>query len=246
MSIGGGPQIVKNGLTMNLDAGDRLSYSGAGSTWLDLSGNNYNAALANNFTYDAGNSLGQGAIQFDQLDDYATFSPSAYPSGTGDFAIETWLYLISNLTYLGSFVGYTGYICTGNAAGTIAPYIQSSGSGTTVPSRLAFEIMGGGVGASFTGLTIPIQRWHNICFTRISGTTNCYLNGSLVGTTAVLSGVSITAAPSSAVIAQNTVFAGYYGPLPARVSTFRTYIRKGLTQSEVVQNYNTHRARFGV
>lgn len=239
-------QIVKSGLTMNLDAGESISYPGAGSTWTDLSSNNYNASLANNFTYSAGLRYGQGAIQFDQLDDYATFSPSAYPSGTGDFAIDTWLYLISNLTYLGSFSAYTGYICTGNAAGTIALFIQSSGSGTAVPSRLGFERMGGGVGASFSSLTIPTLAWNNICLTRVSGTTNYYLNGSLVGTSAVLSGVSITAAPSSALIAQNTVFAGYYGSIPARVSTFRTYIGRGLSQSEVSQNYNALRGRFGV
>lgn len=241
-----GFRVVKTGLTMNLDAGDPLSYGGTGSTWTDISGNSYNASLANNFTYDSGGSFGRGAIQFDQLDDYATFSPAAYPSGTGDFAIDVWLYLISNLTYLGSFGAYTSYICTGNAAGTIALYIQSSGSGTSVPSRLGFERMGGGVGATFTGLTIPTLTWHNICFTRISGTTNYYLNGNLVGTSAVLSGVSITSAPSSALIAQNTVFAGYYGPLPARVSTFRTYIGRGLTQTEVTQNYEAYRRRFGV
>lgn len=241
-----GFRAVKTGLTMNLDAGDPLSYGGTGSTWTDISGNSYNASLANNFTYDSGGSFGRGAIQFDQQDDYATFSPAAYPSGTGDFTIETWLYLISNLTYLGSFPAYTGYICAGNASGTLALYIQSSGTGTAVPSRLGFERMGGGVGASFSGLTIPTLTWHNICLARGAGTTSCYLNGSLIGTSAVLSGVSITAAPSSALIAQNTVFAGYYGYLPARVSTFRTYIGKGLTQSEVTQNYESYRRRFGV
>lgn len=241
-----GKQIVKSGLTLSLDASDPLSYTGAGSTWSDLSSNNYNSTLANNFTYSSGSRYGQGAIQFDQLDDYATFSPTAYPSGTGDFAIETWLYLISNLTYLGSFPAYTGYICAGNASGTLALYIQSSGTGTAVPSRLGFERMGGGVGASFSGLTIPTLTWHNICLTRVAGTTSCYLNGSLVGTSAVLSGVSITAAPTSALIAQNTAFAGYYGPLPARVSTFRTYIGRGLTQEEVSQSFNALRGRFGV
>lgn len=112
MSVASGGQIVKSGLTMNLDAGDIASYSESRSTWFDISENNYNAALANNFIY--------------------------------------------------------------------------------------------------------------------------------------VSGVSITSAPSSATIAQNTAFSGYYGPLPARVSAFRTYIGKGLTQPEVSQNYRIHRARFEV
>jgi hypothetical protein len=246
MGISGGEQIVKSGLSISLDAGDPFSYSGSGSTWTDMSGNGYNASLANNFTYSSGSRLGQGAIQFDQLDDYATFSPSAYPAGTGDFAIETWVYLISNLTYLGSFAAYSGYICAGNASGTLALYIQSSSNSTAVPSRIGFERMGGGVGAAVTGLTIPITTWHNICLTRISGTTYFYLNGNQIGTSAVLSGVSITAAPSAAILAQNTVFAGYFGTLPARISSFRVYANRGLSAAEVSQNYSALRERFGV
>jgi hypothetical protein len=106
--------------------------------------------------------------------------------------------------------------------------------------------MGGGVGAVVTGLTIPITTWHNICLTRISGTTYFYLNGNQIGTSAVLSGVSITAAPSAAILAQNTVFAGYFGTLPARISSFRVYANRGLSAAEVSQNYSALRERFGV
>ncbi len=37
--------IVRDGLVLNLDAGNLASYPGIGNTWTDLSGNNKNATL---------------------------------------------------------------------------------------------------------------------------------------------------------------------------------------------------------
>lgn len=44
-----GPNIVTDGLILNLDAADRNSYPGTGTTWFDLSGNGNNATI--NTTY---------------------------------------------------------------------------------------------------------------------------------------------------------------------------------------------------
>lgn len=40
-----GPNIVKDGLVLYLDAANTKSYSGSGTTWYDLSGNNVNGTL---------------------------------------------------------------------------------------------------------------------------------------------------------------------------------------------------------
>jgi len=40
-----GPNTVKDGLTLCLDAADKNSYPGSGATWFDLSGNNYHATI---------------------------------------------------------------------------------------------------------------------------------------------------------------------------------------------------------
>jgi hypothetical protein len=42
MAITRGPKIVRNGLVLALDAADKNSYPGTGTTWNDLSGNNNN------------------------------------------------------------------------------------------------------------------------------------------------------------------------------------------------------------
>jgi len=42
-----GPNIVTEGLVLALDAGNKKSYSGSGTTWTDLSGQENNGTLTN-------------------------------------------------------------------------------------------------------------------------------------------------------------------------------------------------------
>ena len=42
-----GPKIITSGCVLSLDAADKLSYRGSGTTWRDLSGNNNNGTLTN-------------------------------------------------------------------------------------------------------------------------------------------------------------------------------------------------------
>jgi|TARA_S200002703_G_C3792632_1_gene244624 hypothetical protein len=55
MAITRGPNIVRDGLVLCLDAKDPNSYPGSGSTWYDLSGNNFDYTLGNNLTYSNSN-----------------------------------------------------------------------------------------------------------------------------------------------------------------------------------------------
>jgi hypothetical protein len=45
MGVAYNPRIVTNGLVLYLDAGNRKSYPGSGTTWKDLSGNGYNFTI---------------------------------------------------------------------------------------------------------------------------------------------------------------------------------------------------------
>ena len=47
-----GPSIVHDGLVLCLDAADKNSYPGSGTTWTDLSGNGNNGVLQNSPTFD--------------------------------------------------------------------------------------------------------------------------------------------------------------------------------------------------
>jgi hypothetical protein len=81
MQIGGGLQmgegliagsypvssIITTGLSLYLDAGNPLSYSGSGTAWNDLSGNSRNGTLTSGPTYSATNG---GSIVFDGTNNY--------------------------------------------------------------------------------------------------------------------------------------------------------------------------------
>ena len=57
------PKIVTDGLLLILDAGNTKSYSGSGSDWLDLSGNNFHMSLKNSPTF-----TNSGGIKYFSLD----------------------------------------------------------------------------------------------------------------------------------------------------------------------------------
>jgi len=57
-----GPKIVRDGLVLALDAADKNSYPGTGTSMYDLSGNNYTFTLQGNATF---SSEGRGSIYLD-------------------------------------------------------------------------------------------------------------------------------------------------------------------------------------
>lgn len=69
MAFNNGPRITTNGLVLCLDALDRNSYPGTGTTWYDVSGNGYNATLTNGPTWNSA-----GYFTFDGSNDYADIS----------------------------------------------------------------------------------------------------------------------------------------------------------------------------
>lgn len=76
--------IVANGLVMNLDATNPISYPGSGTTWTDLSGNGNNGTLVNGVGYTSANG---GALTFDGVSNYVNVpnSSSILPS-TGNIS----------------------------------------------------------------------------------------------------------------------------------------------------------------
>ena len=66
MAIQGGPDLINQGLLLCLDASDRNSYPGTGSTWYDLSGN-ANHCTINGATFSSANN---GSFNFNGSSNY--------------------------------------------------------------------------------------------------------------------------------------------------------------------------------
>jgi hypothetical protein len=79
--------IVKNGLVLNLDSSNTVSYPTSGTTWTDLSGYGNKGTLTNGPTFDSTSK----SIVFDGVDDYVDCGVGM--SSTGKITVNAWVKL---------------------------------------------------------------------------------------------------------------------------------------------------------
>lgn len=232
MTVYSGPSpkgnLVRTGLALYLDAGSQFSYrpDTSGNIWRDLSGNNNHAVLSGPIF----NSVNGGVLSFDGTDDYAIVSNNV-TSGTNDFAVSVWVYktnVTSNI-YIWDFGSNNG--------GTL-----SSGTSITQGFRYYNPTIGIGSTLYTSGPLHTINTWYNIVISRISGTTYFYSNNSLAVSAADSGNIGSWGTALTIGVASNFSGAWHVG----YIGSLMVYRNKGLTASEVSQNFNVHRTRFGV
>ena len=234
MALSHSPKIVTDGLVLCLDAGDRKSYSGSGTTWADRSGNGNNGTLLGSPVYSTNNG---GNLAFDGSEsDYATIGSGSnypYPYHTFEIWVNTPALGGNSLDGLfGLDYGRTVYI-TSNGNINYALYYNMS-----APSTLIFS-------TSTTNINVVDGKWHHIVCSR--GTTNYEIwfdgilkktggNGGQPSWNGLNQWSSMTA-----LIAEITNNVGYI--YSGKIGAARMYNRQ-LTSAEVLQNYNATKSRF--
>lgn len=217
---------VRNGLVLELDAGQRASYPGTGNTWYDLSGNSLNGTLTNGPTFS-----GIGAtssIVFDKTNDYILVGDSSllstftgitleiivkYTSTTDQIFAQKWNYTLGN-------DGYTLEILSSQIVGAC----YSAGS-----SYLAVSIS-----------NYPANNIYHITFTLNGSTQTLYINGVSVATNSGGS-VPITAG-RNLMIGQRSSAGTYFGG-----NNYLTkFYNRGLSTYEVKQNFDFYRTRYNI
>lgn len=243
-----GPRIVTNGLVLCLDAGNTKSYPGSGTVWTDLSGNNNNGTLTNGPTYNSSNG---GNISFDGTNDYMNLGkPTTLNFGSGSFSIGLWIKPTTGniLKVIGS-KGNNGnsgwWIAFDNRYNSNTEAIGFSTSSWS--SNLAYVAK-----ETTSAYKYNINKWnHIICMWNATiKDIYIYLNNTLTTTTVVQSGgggaANVTNTDNSN---YNTVFMAYDsgGSLwsPGSISNITMYNRT-LSASEISQNYNATKGRFGL
>lgn len=233
MSYKNGPKIVTDGLYICLDAGNLKSYSGAGTTWKDISGNGVNGTLGGttNPTY---SSFGNGSFLFDGANYYQTITcADTISHKTGQsFSYEAWIYFTSFTGYDKIFVGKEG--CNVGLM-EINSSIYMAVVGPNGPCA------GGNVGANVNVAGV-LNRWNHYIGTYTAGSSvSLYANGAIVGTTAFSTALGDYG---------NTLRLG--GDNGLAVYTNRCYLsavrvyNRALNSNEVLQNYNALKGRFGL
>ena len=223
MAFGNGPKVVTSGLVLALDAADKNSYPGSGTTWFDVSGNNNGGTLTNGPTFSSNNG---GCISFDATDDFVSIASSTtFNFGTGDFTLETWIYPESFATYL--------------------HMIQMPDQGTFA---LKANINNGEIyfyNPSFTtygdtpNWVLVLNKWNYVAMTRVSSVAYTYLNGESKGSK---SGFTLSFT-NNVVKIHGGNGGGEFAQ--CKIATTKIY-NKGLSASEILQNYNAQKSRFGL
>ena len=226
-----GPNIVTDKLVLHLDAANTQSYSGSGTAWNDISGKGDNGTLINGPTFNSDNG---GSIVFDGSDDKVDVNgdSSSFVLGSDNFSAETWVWFDSVSV---------GGIISKHAA--VIPHWFEYRIGATgkILTQISFGMTWGISYQSTTSVTT--NRWYNIMLVRDGSSFKTYINGIDGG----------GSGSSSSSISNDTSYPFRIGlrggddqPLDGRVAIVRLYKGKAFTDSQVIQNYNAHKGRFGI
>lgn len=227
--------IVTDSLNLWYDAGDTASYSGSGSTVTDLSGNGRNGTLYNGVGYSSTD--GGGTFTFDGSNDYISATTGA-SAGDWEHSINFWFKMNQaqsamsarqNPIQIGNVNTTSQYSAYDISSSNINWYFYSNDTRYTASNLFASST------------------WYNVCLTYAGGggtSTNkkMYINNTNYGFN--------TSGSGNLNIASNaTINIGRDGPrntayLNGKIALVQIY-SKNLSASEVDQNYNYYKARFG-
>ena len=231
------PKSITDGLQVYLDAANPKSYPGSGTDWTDLTGNGYNATLVNSPTHNSD----VGFISFDGTDQYANHTVLAFATGSFDFTFEVWFKMRTLPT---AQYNDNGHIWGGENGNDVVMYVNPASSGESQLNLVYDDSRYSGAGHNTSG-TITANSWVQwTCQGRQSDNTIAhYLNGKLDRTfNATVSGQENKSRFSDAMIARDSRY-DKYSELDCAV--IKEYHRI-LTATEVAQNFEALRGRFGL
>lgn len=246
MGISAGPDIITDGLVLELDAGDRNSYPGTGTTWRDLSGNSNNGTLTNGPTFNTG-SLGN--IVFDGVDDYVgvgTLGSYGSQMSTNGVTVD----FVFSSTYTAAFKQF-GVINNGGNTLLIINFNRDENDSYS-SGKTSFAIRGNGdvylLGAINTN--IYTGRFFIVSITRQANTNQIsfYVNGTQQttiygGSTSNPTTFSNFEYPFT--IGASNIRGTISNSINCSIPSFRLYNR-ALSSQEILQNYTAMKTRFGL
>jgi hypothetical protein len=233
--------VVTNNLELFYDAGNTASYPGSGTSWFNLQPASLTSTLINGPTFSTNNG---GTIVFDGTNDYATRATfSALNFGTGDFAIEAWVRITGNSAAntdgIREATIFAVFPETGAIASTYAFSIQ--GNSTTTGTGLSFGARD--ASATFQNPTLSFTFTQNVFYqigiTHIAGVTKFFVNGTSYAASSNLS-INLQTSTRPVQIGRLGYGAGYAQNLAGTIGIVRIYSGGGLTDAQILQNYNAN------
>ena len=215
-----GPDIVQDGLVFAMDPGSTRSYPGTGTTAYNII-NNTSGTLENGVTFSTANG---GYFDFDGVDQYISdFSNTGITHGNSNFSYFFWINL-QGKPNLGTIL----------ENGSYAPCILIR------YSLNGIEFYSMGTFITTFSFDPSLDTWNNVGFVRSGNYIQFWVNGVYVSQV----NFNITVSPSANIFigtsqhSTGQCFNGY-------IATATIYT-KNLSTTEITQNYNAQRTRFGL
>jgi hypothetical protein len=220
--------IVTSGLQLYLDANNSASYPGTGTTWFDLSGQNNNVVMQNssNISYTA-----SGGSYFTLASNgyFNRATTTGIPTGSSAYTMSVWVQWSS-----GTWPVSGGMIGIGNSITTNL----TNQFRTVNTNGLVNYWYGNDLGA--TSSVSPASQWFNAVAQWDGTTRKIWVNGTQVAS-AGATGLNV----SSSLLQIGATNVGGSEPLQGRIGQALIYNR-ALSSTEIQQNYNVTKTRYGL
>ena len=252
--------ILTDGLVLQVDASNPSSYSGTGTTWFDLSGNDYDGVLTNGASYSS--DFG-GVISFTgSISQYVTFGDPIETRLTSSNAVTYQIWVraesgstgnvgiiptFNKLIYNNDFAGITTEMYLLGADTTpgndgIYSYVNYANPGTSGDMEAS---------STTTGTTMTTGSWYFITVTAQLEATigTLYNNNQLYDSQKGFDYVPNFENSASLELGRSynepiTVVGPINSYLNGEIGAFYIYDRQ-LSQAEVTNNFNVTKARYG-
>jgi hypothetical protein len=229
-------QIVGDGLQMNMDAGIPESYAGSGSTWNDLSGNNRHVTLVNSPSYSSNNG---GFLSFNGTNQSAN---RTYENiGTNNFSLDVWARPTATITVNAQATSGTTGLTGQRYLLFPAQSATNGGAGISLGTNgLSVYEHGNAYLAPLLSHAVAISNtiFTNIVIVYTNKLPSLYINNVFIKN-------GFTSLRASVFYNSGEFIAGQYGLFSGAVSSVKIY-NKSLSASEISQNFNALRNRYGV
>lgn len=233
-----GPNIVKDGLALYLDAGSPNSYYNKnGTTIKDISGlTQLSGSLINGPTFNSGSG---GNIVFDGVDDYINLGDKDIFTSTSGFTFDMWIYPThNNNTFIEKWQSPNFEYVFGLYAGVVYFNLYD----TTGPGNI-------GVTCTLSSFT-TLNKWAHFCCTYDGGTTpssSCriYINGVRADNASSTSGTFVSIKNTITPLSIGKYQGWTLSYMRGSVANLKYYTR-ALASTEIQQNYNALKTRFGL
>jgi hypothetical protein len=217
-TLSGGPNIVYDDLVLYLDAANTKSYVSGSTTWTDISKTGNNGTLTNGSTFNTGSG---GSIVFDGSDDSVVSTNTINITGSAARTINIWFRSTGTISTRQALAYF------GSEAANGRSYIEIESS------QFKFN-----TGAVALGGAVVANVWYNGAVTFSGSILTVYINGIQVNT----STPTLNTGTGNLILGR---FVTNIFPLTGNIAQYSLYNR-ALSATEILQNYNATKGRFGL